>query len=126
MVKAYGRSFDLPIIVTRSNNVYGPRQYPEKIVPKFICQLLRDQPWCGAWRPTGGGRLSPALTRGPLAWRSSYCRPLSSIHGDGSNKRRYLYVADAAEAFETILQYGKIGRPPCLPPGRGARGAGRG
>ena len=47
MVKAYGRSFNLPIIVTRSNNVYGPRQFPEKIIPKFISQLLRAEPWYG-------------------------------------------------------------------------------
>jgi len=31
----------MPIIITRGNNVYGPNQYPEKIVPKFI-KLLKD------------------------------------------------------------------------------------
>lgn len=40
MVKAYAVSFHLPVIITRSNNVYGPAQYPEKIIPKFICRLL--------------------------------------------------------------------------------------
>jgi dTDP-D-glucose 4,6-dehydratase len=40
LVKAYRRSFGLPIIITRGNNVYGPHQFPEKIVPKFISQLV--------------------------------------------------------------------------------------
>ncbi|CAO3579074.1 unnamed protein product [Absidia cylindrospora] len=39
--KAYYMSFGLPIMITRSNNVYGPYQYPEKITSKFVCSLLR-------------------------------------------------------------------------------------
>lgn len=42
LVKAYHHSFNLPIMITRSNNVYGPYQYPEKITSKFICSLLRN------------------------------------------------------------------------------------
>ena len=38
IVKSYAHSFKLPIIITRGNNVYGPRQYPEKLIPKFIKQ----------------------------------------------------------------------------------------
>lgn len=44
LVKSFYRSFGLPIIITRSNNVYGPHQYPEKVIPKFINQILRDRP----------------------------------------------------------------------------------
>jgi UDP-glucose 4,6-dehydratase len=44
IVKSYHRSFQLPAIITRGNNVYGPHQYPEKLVPKFVNQLLRGQP----------------------------------------------------------------------------------
>jgi len=40
LVKSYNRSFNLPVIITRGNNVYGPHQYPEKLIPKFINQLL--------------------------------------------------------------------------------------
>jgi len=36
LVKSYAQSFGLPIIITRGNNVYGPGQYPEKLIPKFI------------------------------------------------------------------------------------------
>ncbi len=38
-VKAYYKSFGMPIIITRGNNVYGPRQYPEKLIPKFTTLL---------------------------------------------------------------------------------------
>ncbi|KAH6890401.1 hypothetical protein B0T10DRAFT_317844 [Thelonectria olida] len=44
LVQSYEKSFKLPVIVVRSNNVYGPHQYPEKIIPKFICLLNRGRP----------------------------------------------------------------------------------
>ena len=31
----------MPIIITRGNNVYGPNQYPEKLIPRFI-ELLNE------------------------------------------------------------------------------------
>jgi len=37
---SYATSFGLPVIITRGNNVYGPYQYPEKIIPKFIFNIL--------------------------------------------------------------------------------------
>ncbi|KAJ5091100.1 dTDP-D-glucose 4,6-dehydratase [Penicillium alfredii] len=40
---AYLRSFRLPIIIVRSNNVYGPCQYPEKIIPTFIKLLMEGK-----------------------------------------------------------------------------------
>ncbi|CAN0507720.1 unnamed protein product [Ectocarpus sp. 12 AP-2014] len=43
IAKAYFRSFNLPVIITRGNNVYGPHQYPEKLIPKFINQLMRGK-----------------------------------------------------------------------------------
>jgi dTDP-glucose 4,6-dehydratase len=44
IAKSYYHSFNMPIIITRGNNVYGPNQYPEKLIPKFIEQLLNNQP----------------------------------------------------------------------------------
>jgi dTDP-glucose 4,6-dehydratase len=41
IAQTYHHSFGLPIIITRGNNVYGPNQYPEKLIPKFI-QLLKN------------------------------------------------------------------------------------
>lgn len=77
LVNAYRISFGLPTIIVRCNNVYGPGQYPEKIIPKFILLL-------------GNGK---KLT----------------LHGDGSNKRRYVHVDDVCEAYDTILHCGVVG-----------------
>ena len=41
IAKSYYHSFKMPIIITRGNNVYGPNQYPEKLIPIFIQQLLK-------------------------------------------------------------------------------------
>lgn len=43
LVSAYGTSYNLPYIITRGNNVYGPRQYPEKAIPKFVHLLQRKR-----------------------------------------------------------------------------------
>ena len=43
IVRSYYHSFKLPIIITRGNNVYGPNQYPEKLIPKFTMQLYKNQ-----------------------------------------------------------------------------------
>ena len=42
-VNAYSMSFKLPVVIVRSNNVYGPHQYPEKIIPKFASLLDRGR-----------------------------------------------------------------------------------
>jgi dTDP-glucose 4,6-dehydratase len=97
LVNSYQKSFKLPIIIVRSNNVYGPHQYPEskrsllgcwhvvslltlwkEIIPKFISLLHRKQPLI--------------------------------LHGDGSPTRRYLFAGDAADAFDTILHKGAVGQ----------------
>ena len=46
LTKAYIKSFNMPISVSRGNNVYGPRQFPEKVIPKFVLRLLRGQKCC--------------------------------------------------------------------------------
>lgn len=43
LVNSYVYSYNLPIIITRGNNVYGPNQYPEKLIPKFILKLLNNK-----------------------------------------------------------------------------------
>ena len=39
---AYYKSFNMPIIIIRSNNIYGDKQYIDKVIPRFILQLLRN------------------------------------------------------------------------------------
>jgi dTDP-glucose 4,6-dehydratase len=42
LVRSYYHSFKLPVVVVRCNNVYGPNQYPEKLIPKFIKLLSHN------------------------------------------------------------------------------------
>lgn len=44
LVQAFHRSFGLPTVITRCCNNYGPHQYPEKLVPRFITWALKDKP----------------------------------------------------------------------------------
>jgi len=41
IARSYYHSFGLPVVIVRCNNVYGPNQYPEKLIPKFI-KLLAE------------------------------------------------------------------------------------
>jgi dTDP-glucose 4,6-dehydratase len=44
MVGAYARTYALPAIITRGSNNFGPYQYPEKLIPLFITNLIDNQP----------------------------------------------------------------------------------
>ena len=46
LARSYYHSFKLPLIITRGNNTFGPHQYPEKLIPKFINLILRDRKCC--------------------------------------------------------------------------------
>lgn len=46
IARSYWYSFKMPVIVTRGNNVFGPHQYPEKVIPKFVRRLVKDQTCC--------------------------------------------------------------------------------
>ena len=43
MALAYYTTFKLPVIVTRSSNNFGPYQFPEKVIPLFITNLLENK-----------------------------------------------------------------------------------
>jgi len=42
-VRGYMNCYKIPCIITRGNNVFGPRQYPEKVVPLFMKQILDEK-----------------------------------------------------------------------------------
>ncbi len=44
LVRSYVHTFHLPALITRCSNNYGPYQFPEKLIPLFISNLLRDEP----------------------------------------------------------------------------------
>ncbi|QQG35642.1 MAG: dTDP-glucose 4,6-dehydratase [Micavibrio aeruginosavorus] len=43
VVQGYLQSFDLPAVILRANNIFGIRQYPEKIIPRFITLLMKGE-----------------------------------------------------------------------------------
>jgi dTDP-glucose 4,6-dehydratase len=43
-VLAYWNTYGTPVLITRGSNTYGPYQYPEKLIPLFVTNLLDDQP----------------------------------------------------------------------------------
>jgi dTDP-glucose 4,6-dehydratase len=44
LVRSYAHTFGLPALITRCSNNYGPYQFPEKLLPLFITNLLHDEP----------------------------------------------------------------------------------
>ncbi len=40
LARSYYVTYKLPVVITRSSNNFGPRQYPEKVIPLFITNLL--------------------------------------------------------------------------------------
>ncbi len=81
IVKAYHETYKLPIIITRSSNNYGPYQFPEKLVPKFVTNLIDGK-------------------KVPLMW---------SDDNPGMNVRDWLHVEDNCKGIYLILERGKIG-----------------
>jgi dTDP-glucose 4,6-dehydratase len=77
LISGYLASYALPVVIIRPNNIYGPRQYPEKLIPKFVHRIRR-------------GLTLP-------------------LHGGGQARRSFLFVEDAAEAFDLVLRRGKVG-----------------
>jgi dTDP-glucose 4,6-dehydratase len=41
---SYYVTYGVPIVIVRPFNNYGPRQHPEKVIPRFITQALSDEP----------------------------------------------------------------------------------
>jgi dTDP-glucose 4,6-dehydratase len=76
IVQSYIKSFKMDIKIIRCNNVYGPRQYPEKLIPKFI-KLLKNGNKC-----TLHGTISSSV------------------------KRAFIHVDDVIDAVMTIYEKG--------------------
>ena len=44
LVRSYVRTYKIPAIVTNCSNNYGPKQHPEKLIPKLIYNILNNKP----------------------------------------------------------------------------------
>src|SRR5688572_6067002 len=43
-VRAYGETYHLPFVITNCSNNYGPNQFPEKLIPLFINNIIQRKP----------------------------------------------------------------------------------
>jgi len=43
-IRAYFHTYDLPVLLSNCSNNYGPAQYPEKLIPLFIKNILENKP----------------------------------------------------------------------------------
>lgn len=44
VARSYWRTYGLDVRITRCSNNYGPNQYPEKVIPLFVTNLIEDRP----------------------------------------------------------------------------------
>jgi len=44
LVKSYVRTYNFPAIISNCSNNYGPKQFPEKLIPKLIFNILNNKP----------------------------------------------------------------------------------
>lgn len=79
IVMSYIESFNMNVKIVRCNNVYGPNQYPEKLIPKFI-RLLKNNEKC-----TIHGKRSAEI------------------------KRAFMHVNDVVDAVDIVWKKGKTG-----------------
>jgi len=76
LTRSYIESFNMPITIIRANNIFGIRQYPEKIIPRTISRLLRGLP---AVIYGDGSNLRSYLAVSDL------CEAFKLLHGDEFN-----------------------------------------
>jgi len=99
LCRAYWKTYDLPVMVTRCSNNYGPYQFPEKLIPLFITNALADEPL-----PVYGDGL---YVRDWIYVRD-HCSALDRVLHDGRAGEIYNVGADAErtnlEITRTILE----------------------
>ena len=78
LAQAFHHTHNLPVMVVRPTNIYGPGQFPEKFIPLCITRALESRP--------------------------------IPIYGDGQQRRGWLFVEDAVEALEAVLERGQTGQ----------------
>jgi len=82
LVRSYFHTYDFPVIITRSSNNFGPYQFPEKLIPLFITNLIDKK-------------------KVPLMY---------SKENPGLNIRDWIHVEDNCRAIWHIAKNGEKGR----------------
>ena len=50
LVRAWGETFDLPILISNCSNNFGPFQFPEKLIPLMIIKCLNKEKFTSIWK----------------------------------------------------------------------------
>lgn len=82
LVRSYFHTYNFPVIITRSSNNFGPYQFPEKLIPLFITNLMEGK-------------------KVPLMY---------SKENPGLNVRDWIYAEDNCRAIWHIVKHGEKGR----------------
>ncbi|WP_243665526.1 dTDP-glucose 4,6-dehydratase [Vulcanisaeta sp. JCM 16159] len=77
LLMAYWRTYNIDASIVRPSNNYGPRQHPEKLIPKTIIRAVHGLPVI--------------------------------VHGNGSQRRDWLYVEDTCRAIWLVAEKGRPG-----------------
>src|SRR2546425_9798084 len=101
---AYYVTYGLPVVIVRPFNNYGPRQHPEKAIPRFVTSALLDEPLTvhGARHATPDWLY---VDDGPEAIEAVIAAPLENVAGEGLNvaTRIDLPVTEIADAVLDAL-----------------------
>ena len=106
-VRAYFETFELPVTITNCSNNYGPRQFPEKVIPLFLTNALED-------------RELPlyASTQNRREWLhvDDHCRAIERVLDDGREGETYNVGSGVEASIEEIadLVLDLTGKPQSL------------
>jgi dTDP-glucose 4,6-dehydratase len=79
-VHCYSKSYQLPTLISRANNIFGTRQYPEKLIPKLICDAARGE----TFKVHGQGTARRAFLH-----VADFCRAVTTILTKGEHGKIY-------------------------------------
>lgn len=96
LVNAYFHSFGLPITISNSSNNYGPYQHPEKLIPLFTTNALRDLPLT-LYRSSHNRR----------EWLhvDDHCRAIASVIHNGEIGETYNIGSGVEKSIEDITDF---------------------
>lgn len=113
MAKSYARSYGIPLIITRSNNVYGENQYMEKVIPKFINHIYNGSK-CPVYGSGGALRKYLHVTDAVEAYLAVMERGVEGIVYEMGTKDEYntrdllkliVSIMKPGESYENYLDY---------------------